>query len=157
MDTRVKRGQILKELRIKKGCKQSEIAVLLKITPQAYQRYEYGVSEPNADGFMLLADFYDVPIDYLFGREHKSKQDSIAQLSDAEAEKRILQAYFQLDPNLRARVWAEMATNLQAQIEAKNNDYIVQTTTIGEELDRRYETENENAFSNAKAENAAAG
>ncbi len=153
MDTRVKRGQILKELRIKKGCKQTEIAALLKITPQAYQRYEYGASEPNADGFALLADFYDVPIDYLFGREKKT--NPIAQLSDADAEKRILQAYFQLDPNLRARIWAEMATNLQAQMENIPNTCITRTTTVGTELDRR---ENETqALSDEKAENNAAG
>lgn len=153
MDTRVKRGQILKELRIKKGCKQTEIAALLKITPQAYQRYEYGASEPNADGFALLADFYDVPIDYLFGREQKT--NPIAQLSDADAEKRILQAYFQLDPNLRARIWAEMATNLQAQMENIPNTCITRTTTVGTELDRR---ENETqALSDEKAENNAAG
>ena len=154
MDTRVKRGQILKELRTKKGYKQTEIAALLKITPQAYQRYEYGASEPNADGFALLADFYDVPIDYLFGREQKT--NPIAQLSDADAEKRILQAYFQLDPNLRARIWAEMATNLQAQMtNSQNSNCITRTTTVGAELDRR-ENE-EKALSDEKAENNAAG
>lgn len=69
MDTRAKRGQILKELRIKKGLKQSDIADLLKITQQAYQRYEYGTSEPNADGFTILANFYGVTVDYLLDRE----------------------------------------------------------------------------------------
>lgn len=154
MDTRIKRGQILKELRQKKGCKQSEIASLLNITPQAYQRYEYGASEPNADGFALLADFYDVSIDYLFGREENT--NPIAQLSGADAEKRILQAYFQLDPNLRAKVWAEMATNLQSQLMNSKQDDIVKTTTIGAELDRR-ETEKKKAEADAKAENTAAG
>lgn len=145
MDERIKRGQILKELRIKKGCKQSEIANLLKITPQAYQRYEYGASEPNADGFILLADFYDVSIDYLFGRETKNGSNPLAQLSDAELEKRVLQAYFQLDTNLRARIWAEMATNLQAQVDAERESYITQSTSVGAELDRREAEENENA------------
>lgn len=69
MDTRVKRGQILKELRTKKGLKQSDLAELLKISQQAYQRYESGTSEPNADGFTILANFYGVTIDYLLDRE----------------------------------------------------------------------------------------
>ena len=116
MNPRIKRGQILKDLRIKKGLKQSDIAELLKITQQAYQRYEYGTSEPNADGFEFLADFYGVSIDYLFGRENKTLASSITQLSDTEIEKRVLQAYFQLDPKLRAKIWAEMATNLESQI-----------------------------------------
>lgn len=69
MEARVKRGQILKELRIKKGLKQSDIADLLQITQQAYQRYESGTSEPNADGFTTLANFYGVTVDYLLDRE----------------------------------------------------------------------------------------
>lgn len=69
MDIKQKRGQILKELRMKKGLKQSEMADILGITPQAYQRYEYGTSEPNADGFSILADFYGVTTDYLLGRD----------------------------------------------------------------------------------------
>ena len=69
MDIKQKRGQILRDLRIKKGLKQSEIADVLGITQQAYQRYEYGTSEPNADGFSFLADFYGVSTDYLLGRE----------------------------------------------------------------------------------------
>lgn len=69
MDIKQKRGQILKELRMKKGLKQSEMADILGITPQAYQRYEYGTSEPNADGFSMLADFYGVTTDYLLGRD----------------------------------------------------------------------------------------
>lgn len=152
MDSKIKRGQILKELRQKKGCKQSEIASLLKITPQAYQRYEYGVSEPNADGFALLADFYNVSIDYLFGREESVSP--VTQLSGADAERRILQAYFKLDPNLRAKIWADMATNLQSQLEEDKPDGIVKTTTIGAEIDRRKAEEMEE---NLKAENAAAG
>ena len=69
MNIKVKRGQILKELRTKKGLKQSDMADFLGITPQAYQRYEYGTSEPNADGYSKLADFYGVSTDYLLGRE----------------------------------------------------------------------------------------
>ena len=42
MDIKYKRGQILKELRVNKGLKQTDIAEMLGITPQAYQRYEYG-------------------------------------------------------------------------------------------------------------------
>lgn len=152
MDAKIKRGQILKELRQKKGCKQSEIASLLKITPQAYQRYEYGTSEPNADGFALLADFYNVSIDYLFGREESVSP--VAQLSGADAERRILQAYFQLDPNLRAKIWADMATNLQSQLTEEKHDDIVKTTTIGAEIDRR---KAEEMKKNVKAEKAAAG
>ena len=86
------------------------------------------------------------------GMELSKKCNSILE----DAEKRILQAYFQLDPNLRARIWAEMATNLQAQMtNNQNNNCITRTTAVGTELDRR-ENE-EKALSDEKAENNAAG
>lgn len=91
MDIKQKRGQILRDLRIKKGLKQSEIADVLGITQQAYQRYEYGTSEPNADGFSFLADFYGVSTDYLLGRE-KPKPKKMT-LTDAELEAALLEAY----------------------------------------------------------------
>ncbi len=69
MDTRTKRGQILRELRTRRGLKQSDLADLLKISQQAYQKYESGITEPNADGFTTLANFYGVTIDYLLDRE----------------------------------------------------------------------------------------
>ena len=90
MDIKQKRGQILRDLRIKKGLTQSEIADILGMTQQAYQRYEYGTSEPNADGFSFLADFYHVTTDYLLGREKKSKKMT---LTDAELEAALLEAY----------------------------------------------------------------
>lgn len=69
MNTKQQRGRILRDLRIKNGLKQSEIADILGMTQQAYQRYEYGTSEPNADGFLFIADFYGVTTDYLLGHE----------------------------------------------------------------------------------------
>lgn len=86
MDMKIKRGQILKELRVQKGLKQSELANLLGITQQAYQRYEYGTSEPNADGFAFLADFYGVTSDYLLGREPEQEPQIDYDACKAEAD-----------------------------------------------------------------------
>lgn len=70
MDTeKIKRGQILKELRKSKDLSQSVISKMLDITLQAYQKYEYGTAEPTFDKLCKLADFYGVTTDYLLGRD----------------------------------------------------------------------------------------
>ena len=62
-------SQRLKDLRIKKSLKQTEMATFLHITVTQYQRYEYGKSFPRFIDRIALADFFDVSLDYLVGRE----------------------------------------------------------------------------------------
>lgn len=58
----------LKEIRIAKGKKQREAAEYLGIKVRSYQAYEGGDREPDIDGLIALADFFDVSLDYLTGR-----------------------------------------------------------------------------------------
>ena len=58
----------LKELRTAKGETQKQIAELLGIAERNYRRYEAGDVDPTASNATLLADYFDVSIDYLFGR-----------------------------------------------------------------------------------------
>ena len=68
-DMKIKRGQILKELRTSRNLTQAVPAMILEISQPAYSKYEYGTAEPNCDGLCKLADFYNVTFDYLLGRE----------------------------------------------------------------------------------------
>ena len=58
----------LREMRLKKGFKQKDMADLLGITPRAYQYYEEGKRYPDFRGLLLLAEHLNVSIDYLVGR-----------------------------------------------------------------------------------------
>ena len=58
----------LKELREEKGLTQEQVAVIMEVVPRQYQRYERGEGEPKLAGWLLLADFYNVSLDYLVGR-----------------------------------------------------------------------------------------
>lgn len=58
----------LKECRKKKGVKQSEVADRLNVQRQIISYYESGTRKPNLDDLIMLADFYNVSIDYLVGR-----------------------------------------------------------------------------------------
>ncbi len=75
MDMKIKRGQILKELRKMKGLNQSDLAKMLDVSLQAYQKYEYGTAEPNQNSMVKLADFYGVTTDFLLGRTPSQTTD----------------------------------------------------------------------------------
>ena len=58
----------LKKLRIEQNCTARELADYLGLTLRAYQYYEYGGRYPNFAGLLLLADYFQVSLDYLVGR-----------------------------------------------------------------------------------------
>ena len=59
----------LRELRKHAGYTQKEVASVLGITYQSYQAYERKVCYPSLPVLILLAEFYDVSIDSLIGRD----------------------------------------------------------------------------------------
>lgn len=58
----------LKELREKQNIMAKDIAALLQISYRNYQRYEKGEIDPPTSKTLLLAEFYNVSMDYLIGR-----------------------------------------------------------------------------------------
>lgn len=56
------------ELRKIRGISQPAAARGIKISPRAYQKYEYEESEPTLSVAAKIADFYGVSLDYLVGR-----------------------------------------------------------------------------------------
>lgn len=61
-------GKRLKLAREKRGYTQKQVAFLLDIVEQAYQKYEYGKITPKLDFMMKLAKIYETSIDELYGR-----------------------------------------------------------------------------------------
>ena len=59
----------LKKLRKNKKLTQQKIAEMLNVAPTTYLGYEKETSEPNINTLIKLADFYNVSLDYLVGRE----------------------------------------------------------------------------------------
>lgn len=60
-------SKILKELRIGAGLTQKQLAEKLNIRQQSYARYENGEGEPNLETLVVIANIFDVPVDYLLG------------------------------------------------------------------------------------------
>ncbi|WP_019552450.1 helix-turn-helix domain-containing protein [Propionispira raffinosivorans] len=53
--------------------KQKYIAKYINKTTQAYSLYERDERDPDSATLILLADFFDVSLDYLLGRTDQSK------------------------------------------------------------------------------------
>lgn len=70
--------QRLKEVREDFDMAQWQIAEMLDITRQQYQLYESGKREIPMHLMIILADFYDVPIDYLAGRSDDDYSEHIS-------------------------------------------------------------------------------
>ena len=52
---------------------QKDLGELLGVKNFSIYTYEKGRSEPNIDGLIALADFFDVSIDYLVGRTDRRR------------------------------------------------------------------------------------
>lgn len=60
-------GERLKQLRLEKNLIQKEIAQLLNISTSAYGYYEQSKRDPDTKTLIILAEFFDVSVDYLLG------------------------------------------------------------------------------------------
>ena len=63
----------LKEIREDKDLLQKDIAKILNITQVQYSRYETGLRLIPLDKLNILADFYNVSLDYLVCRTDERK------------------------------------------------------------------------------------
>lgn len=59
----------LRSTRIQRGFTLQQMADCVGIALRSYQKYESGDSEPAYDYLVKLADFLDVPTDFLLGRD----------------------------------------------------------------------------------------
>lgn len=58
----------LRALRKMKHMTQEELASVLNISQQTISRYENGVHYPDIDSLIMIADYFNVPMDVLIGR-----------------------------------------------------------------------------------------
>lgn len=59
----------IKIVREQKNLTQKDCADIFGVTLRAWQTYEQGVSEPKYEVLCKIADFFNVTLDYLLGRE----------------------------------------------------------------------------------------
>lgn len=64
--------EILKALRTQRKWSQSDLAERLNISKSTVSMYEQGLREPNFKTLNMLADIFQVDLDYLIGRKDMS-------------------------------------------------------------------------------------
>ena len=70
----------IKDIRLRKGLTQADVAAALGVSSVVYSRYETGKRQPSIDMLIQMADIFGVTVDFLLGRQ--DIEDSI--LSDYE-------------------------------------------------------------------------
>jgi transcriptional regulator with XRE-family HTH domain len=91
-------GKRFKELRISSGLTQDEIAKKLNTSRSRIGMYETGKREPDHETLEMIADFFNVDLDYLLGRSSKTTyipQNLIVYKENTEEDrKRIIDLFF---------------------------------------------------------------
>lgn len=84
-------GDRLRISREKKNLKQTQVREKTGINNKTLSGYEKGVSEPDFDTLNILADLYEVSVDYLLGRTNtSSKSDNNFKYDPLKAAKQRL-------------------------------------------------------------------
>lgn len=89
-------AQRIKELRTSQGISQAELAKRLGLTAGAIGMYESGTRKPKYEILELIADYFNVDMNYLLGNENESSaildetQIAIQKAFDARPEMRAL-------------------------------------------------------------------
>ena len=63
----------LRDLREDMDLNQTQIAEILHTSQTVYSRYERGFQTIPVEHLLILADFYNVSIDYILGRTNNKK------------------------------------------------------------------------------------
>ena len=64
----------IKDLREDRDLYQKEIADIIKVSQQYYSEYELGNRPIPVEKLILLADYYNVSLDYIVGRTDTKKR-----------------------------------------------------------------------------------
>ncbi len=68
MDRVIEFGESLKELRKERKMGQTELAAAIGVSKGIVSLWENGLREPTLSHLIALADFFEVSLDYLAGR-----------------------------------------------------------------------------------------
>lgn len=63
----------LKELRMKANKTQTQMGEILGVNQRSYSNYEVGIRNISVELLAMLADYYDVSVDYIIGRTDNPK------------------------------------------------------------------------------------
>lgn len=164
----------LKKIREERKLTKKELCEKTRISERAYLTYEFGEREPKVSVIEKLADFYGVSTDYLLGRttvkQMATEQPDLFEVLGLEKsfdDDEFMRIYSTL-PDIGKQILVDVmarlgqattnnshkkSAHLTQPVEVKqtgDDEYIIQTTTVGEEMDR-LEAEQARKIADARA------
>ena len=73
-------GKVIKDLRSKRGMSQEKLAEHFGISPQSVSKWERGEGYPDITFLIPLAEFFDVSLDLLMGRDGEKNEMKIREI-----------------------------------------------------------------------------
>ena len=77
---KVKIGERIKRLRVKRGLTQENLSEILDISPQAISRWENNLTYPNLDMVASIATFFNVSVDELLAMDELRSKEQISKI-----------------------------------------------------------------------------
>ena len=112
-----KTSEILTNLRSERGLSKTAAAKIAETSVNSYSSWEEG-SIPKVGSGILLADYYGVTLDYLYGREERHIASQGQETTTDEAQ--LLKAYRLTDDRGR-RDMDRLAMSIVLELTAKQN------------------------------------
>ena len=94
----------LKELREESGIKRSELARALQMNAGTIANYENEIRQAPYELLILSAEYFDVSVDYLLGREPYQPLANPVAGALNETERKLIFDYRALSPTAKSRV-----------------------------------------------------
>ena len=91
----------IQTLRKEKGYSQEEVAIRLNVVRQTVSKWEKGLSVPDADMLMKIAELFEVPVSVLLG----GKRDSGAEASSIAEQLSRINEQLAIKNRRARRIW----------------------------------------------------
>lgn len=103
----------LLDLRESRNMKQKDLADKLNLKPNAISRYEKGSSQPSMQTLAVIADIFEVSVDYLLGLSSIPNPYTAEKFSPKEVE--IVTKFRKLSPENQIRIDERLSTMIDGQ------------------------------------------
>lgn len=102
----------LKNLILQSEKLQTNICKEMNISKQKLTNWKSGYTEPNLNDLTMLANYFDVTVDFLIGRTDDFGVNTAAPMSDglSSEERKLIAIYKSLSPDMRETLWSLLAT-----------------------------------------------
>lgn len=91
----------IKFLRKSNNLSQQELATIIGVSRSTIAMWETAGSQPDNASLLKLADYFNVSVDYLLGREDEDTKKEIAALPDDDLNLEIIKLLAELSPETR--------------------------------------------------------